>query len=74
VDNENNETLSWDDSYAIARALILTHPNIDLENVSLSMIYQWTIALPDFADDPQLSNDGILSAIYQEWFEEVSPL
>lgn len=72
MDNENNEPLTWDDSYAIAHALNLEHPNIDLENVSLSMIYKWTIALPDFADDPELSNDGILSAIYQEWYEEVS--
>ena len=74
MDNENNEPLTWDDSYAIARALNLTLPNIDLENVSLSTIYKWTIALPEFADDPQLSNDGILSAIYQEWYEEVSLL
>ncbi len=74
MDNENSEPLTWEDSYAIAHALILTHPNVDLENISLKMIFQWTIALPDFVDDPQLSNDGILSAIYQEWYEEVNPL
>jgi FeS assembly protein IscX len=28
------------------------------------------IALPNFSDDPGLVNDEILSAIYQEWFEE----
>jgi len=38
------------------------------------MIYHWTLALPDFADDPQLANDAILAAIYQEWFEEENPL
>jgi FeS assembly protein IscX len=74
MDDENGELLTWEDSYAIAHALKLTHPDVDLKNVSLSTIHKWTIALPDFDDDPQLSNDGILSAIYQEWYEEVDSL
>ena len=65
------DTLSWDDSYAIALELKEHYPNIDMDDVSLSMIYHWTIALDDFADDPELANDLILSAIYQDWFEEV---
>ena len=68
------ETLSWDDSYAIARALIRAHPGANLEEVSLRMIYDWTLALPEFRDDPELANDPILSSIYQEWFEEVNPV
>jgi FeS assembly protein IscX len=74
VDNNIDEPLTWDDSYAIAHILNLRYPNIDLENVSLQMIYDWTITLPGFRDDPDLSNDGILSAIYQEWYEEVNPV
>jgi len=35
------------------------------------MIYRWTVALPGFDDDPQLANDAVLAAIYQEWYEEV---
>jgi FeS assembly protein IscX len=35
------------------------------------MIYHWTLELPGFDDDPELANDGILEAIYQEWYEEV---
>lgn len=35
------------------------------------MIYHWTLELPGFDDDPALANDGILEAIYQEWYEEV---
>ncbi len=66
--------LTWEDSYAIALALKAQHPDIDLENVSLQMIYHWTVALPHFVDDPQLANDMILQAIYQEWFEEVNPV
>ena len=66
--------LTWDDSYAIAKALMRLHPAVELENVSLNMIYDWTIAVPGFADDPQLANDEILAAIYQEWFEEANAL
>jgi FeS assembly protein IscX len=66
------DSITWDDSYAIARALILQHPDLLLEEVSLGMIYRWTIELPGFCDDKALANDAILAAIYQEWFEEVN--
>ena len=65
------DTITWDDSFAIAQALRASFPSIDLEEVSLNMIYRWTVALPGFDDDPQLANDAVLAAIYQEWFEEV---
>jgi FeS assembly protein IscX len=69
-----DESFTWDDSYAIALALQRDHPQVNLEQVSLNMIYRWTLALPGFEDDPQLANDAILAAIYQEWFEEENPL
>lgn len=68
------EPLTWDDSYAIARALQKLYPAAELEDVSLAMIFRWTVALPEFCDDPKIVNDEILSAILQEWFEEVNPL
>jgi FeS assembly protein IscX len=68
------DTITWDDSYAIARALLQEHPDIDLDDVSLGMIYKWTIDLPGFNDDKELANDSILAAIYQEWFEEINHL
>lgn len=66
-----DDTLTWDDSYAIALALIERYPHVELEEVSLGMINRWTLALPNFDDDPELANDSILMAIYQEWIEEV---
>jgi FeS assembly protein IscX len=66
-----DDPLTWEDSYAIALALQAHHPDADLEQVSLGTIYQWTLALPEFEDDRELANDAILSAIYQEWYEEV---
>ena len=73
-EDPEEDTLSWEDSYAIALALQATHPGVNLEEVSLGMIYEWTIALGRFFDDHELANEAILAAIYQEWFEEVNPL
>jgi FeS assembly protein IscX len=69
-----NGPFSWDDSFAIALTLMELYPEVHLEEVSLGMIYRWTLELPEFEDDPELANDTILSAIYQEWFEEVNPV
>jgi FeS assembly protein IscX len=66
-----NEPLNWDATFAIALALKRKYKEANLEDVSLQQIYEWTIALEDFEDDLALANDGILSNIYQEWFEEI---
>ena len=66
--------LGWDDSYSIALELIKRFPDINLENVSLDMIFKWSVNLPEFDDDPTMENDDILLAILQEWYEEVDPI
>lgn len=68
------EVLTWEDSYAIARALKEAHRGADIDTLSLQDIYTWTIALPAFFDEPELANDAILMAIFQEWFEEDNPV
>jgi FeS assembly protein IscX len=65
------ESLNWESIYAIALALKEAHPEVDMQYVSLQMIFNWTVALPAFEDDPTLANDEILAAIYQDWFEEI---
>lgn len=64
------DSLNWESSFAIALALREAHPEADLNDVSLNMIYAWTLGLENFDDDPALVNDEILAAIYQDWFEE----
>jgi FeS assembly protein IscX len=64
-------TLNWDTSVASAKALRLKHASMVLSDVSLEMIYEWTLDLPEFEDDPSLATDEILAAIYQEWYEAV---
>ena len=66
--------LYWDSSFAVARRLMEAHPEADLENLTLQTLHDWVIALPEFADDPQLANDDLLNAILREWYEEVNPL
>ena len=68
----DGQTLYWDASFAIARQLAQRYPDVDLEQVTLSMIEGWVLALPNFADDPDLVNDQLLGAIYQDWYEEVN--
>ena len=63
-------TLTWESTYAIALELRRQHPGVDFENLSLQKIYEWTLQLSEFEDDPALANDDILYAIYQDWFEE----
>lgn len=71
----NNSHMSkryhWDSTYEIALALKERYPDEDLENVSLQMLFEWVIALPEFDDDLELANDEILLAIFQEWYEEL---
>ena len=66
-----SEPLTWESTFAIALALKKTRPGINMESVSLNNIYEWTMALDTFDDDPALANDEILSAIYQDWYEEI---
>lgn len=68
------QQLYWDAIYEIVLALKASRPQENLEDASLGDIFKWTIALPQFADDPELANDEILGAIYQEWFEEINPV
>ena len=65
------EPLTWEGTYAIARALQKAHPAVNLADVSLGMIEAWTLELPQFEDDPALANETILLRIYQDWLEDI---
>jgi FeS assembly protein IscX len=63
-------TLTWESTYAIALELKRQHKDMNIEEVTLQQILNWTLQLKEFEDDPGLVNDDILYAIYQDWFEE----
>lgn len=65
-------SLYWESSYAIVLRLMEIYPDVDVERVGTEQLYRWIIALPEFADDPLLANEGILNEILRDWYEEVS--
>ena len=62
----------WDAPYAIALALIKNHPDLNVEDIGYEQLFELVISLPDFNDDPELGNRGLLDGIIREWYEEVS--
>jgi FeS assembly protein IscX len=64
--------LTWDASYAVALALIEAHPDLNVEEIGYEQLFELVIALPNFVDDPELANEGLLDCIIREWYEEVS--
>lgn len=65
-------SLYWESSYEIVLTLMEEFPEIDIESVGIEQLYQMVIALPDFADDPELANENILKQLLREWYEETS--
>ena len=68
------ESLNWDAVYEIALALKTKYPHVKLDEISLEDVFNFTIELSIFEDDPNLANDDILTAIFQEWYEECNPI
>ncbi len=63
--------LTWKETEDIAFALIDAHPDQDPLKLSFPKLRQLVIELPDFADNPDGSNEAILEAIQMAWYEEV---
>ncbi|MBM3582781.1 MAG: Fe-S cluster assembly protein IscX [Alphaproteobacteria bacterium] len=62
--------LKWTDVRGIAIRLEDAHPDADVVNLRFTDLWKWVQALPDFADDPNKSNEKILEAIQAAWLEE----
>lgn len=62
--------LTWKDAEDIAIALMEKLPDTDPLTVRFTDLHQWVTELPEFADDPKASNEGILEAIQMAWHEE----
>lgn len=62
--------LTWTDSLEIAIGLDEAHPDVDPQQVRFTDLHAWVIALDEFEDDPQKSNEKILEAIQMLWIEE----
>jgi len=60
----------WTDTFEIAAALQDAHGEIDPLRIRFTDLHRWVTELPDFADDPQRSNEKILEAIQMAWIDE----
>lgn len=63
-------SLKWTDSLEIAIALLDAHPDIDPKTIRFTDLHRWVRELPEFADDPERSNERILEAIQMNWIDE----
>jgi FeS assembly protein IscX len=70
----DHSQLYWEASFEIVLALIEKYPDVNVENVGTEQLKQWIIALPGFADDPEIVTEAILNDILREWYEEVNPI
>ena len=62
--------LRWTDVHEIALALEEARPETDVVNLRFTDLWKWVRELPDFADDPNKSNEKILEAIQTAWLDE----
>ena len=64
--------LRWTDVNDIAIELEEAHPDVDVVNLRFTDLHRGGRELPDFADDPNRSNEKILEAIQMAWIDERS--
>lgn len=62
--------LRWTDVYDIAIELEDAHPEQDVVNIRFTDLWKMVMALPDFDDDKDHSNEKILQAIQAAWLDE----
>lgn len=63
-------SLYWDTSYEIVQTLMEVYPEVDVEELGTQQLFEMIVALPNFADDPSLANEKLLTDILREWYEE----
>lgn len=63
--------MKWTDTLEIAIQLSERHADIDPKTIRFTDLHQWVMALPEFDDDPNRSNEKILEAIQMQWIEEM---
>ncbi|WP_026970962.1 Fe-S cluster assembly protein IscX [Aliagarivorans marinus] len=63
-------SLRWTDIQDIAIELAEAYPDQDPMQLRFTDLHSWVCQLPDFADDPEKSNERILEAIILAWQDE----
>lgn len=63
--------LTWSDYEDIAIRLVELHEDVAPLTVRFTDLHRWVTEIPEFADDPKGSNEGILERIQMAWLEEL---
>lgn len=63
--------MCWTDTQEIAEALYDAHPDVNPLKLRFTELHAMVLALDDFDDDPEKSNEAILEAILQAWLDEL---
>ena len=63
--------MRWTDTLQIAEALYDAPPDVNPLKLRFTELHAMVIALEDFDDDPEKSNEAILEAILQAWLDEL---
>ena len=62
--------MRWTDAQEIAETLYDENPDMDPLKLRFTELHAMILALEDFDDDPEKSNEAILEAILQAWLDE----
>lgn len=62
--------MRWTDAREIAENLYDEHPDVDPLKLRFTELHAMVMALEDFDDEPEKSNEAILEAILQAWLDE----
>lgn len=62
--------MRWKDTQQIAETLYDLYPELDPLKLRFTELHAMIVALGDFDDDPEKSNEAILEAILQAWLDE----
>ena len=62
-------SLEWSDADEIGFELSEKFPDRDPLGVRFTDMHKLVVELPDFADDPGASSEGVLEAIQMAWLE-----
>ena len=62
--------LKWTDVYDIAIDLEEVHPDVDIQRVRFTDLWQMVLDLETFKDASENSSEKVLEAIQAAWLEE----
>ena len=62
--------MRWTDTQEIAETLYDENPDLGPLKLRFTELHAMILALEDFDDDPEKSNEAILEAILQAWLDE----